>query len=163
MRVGYLGPLGTYSHEVAATYFPPQSSTELVAFDTIEDVIFAAEQHRVDIATVPIDNSLEGPVLITLDQLSRIASISIQDGKCQASVQIIGEHYHLVEHCLIANREATLTNITNVYSHPQALGQCRYASISFPQSIIYNFQDLDIITFTASYRHCSMWGGAKKG
>lgn len=125
MRVGYLGPPGTYSHEVVATYFSP-TSTELVPYDTIEEVIAAAEQKEVEIATVPIDNSLEGPVLVTLDQLSRIANGSIPKGIHRTLLQIIGEHYHLVEHCLIVNNDAVLSNITNIYSHPQALGQCRY-------------------------------------
>jgi prephenate dehydratase len=126
MRVGYLGPPGTYSHEVAGTYFSPQEGVELVAYDTIEEVIAAADSKQVGVATVPIDNSLEGPVLVTLDHLSKIANIQLQNGTHQPSLQIIGEHYHLVAHCLITKKEATLENVTNVYSHAQALGQCRW-------------------------------------
>ena len=126
MRVGYLGPAGTYSHQVASVYFPPfQAGVELVAYNTIGEVIVAAEQKQVDVATVPLENSHEGPVLATLDQLSKIASNLIQNRVYQSPLQIIGEHYHLVEHCLITLSGAALASITNVYSHPQALGQCR--------------------------------------
>jgi len=136
MRVGYLGPLGTYSHEVASSYFSTKS-IELVAYDTIEEVVGAAEQKQVTVAVVPIDNSLEGPVLVTLDQISRISSNLIKNGVHQSTLHIIGEHYHVVEHCLIANKDTVLANVTTVYSHSQALGQCRtWLSTHLPQASI---------------------------
>ena len=59
MLVGYLGPKGSFTHDVAIHSFP---TSERVAYRTITDVIKAYENQEIDFAVVPVENSIEGSV-----------------------------------------------------------------------------------------------------
>jgi prephenate dehydratase len=113
LRVGYLGPEGTFSHEalVVAGEAEPR---ELVSLPTIYDTVMAVHEQAVDRALVPLENSLEGSVNATLDALA----FETED------VAIVGELVHPVRHCLIARTHLELEDVRTVYSHPQANGQC---------------------------------------
>lgn len=113
VRVGYLGPAGTFSHE-ALTSDPRFGEWDLVGLPTIYDAVMAVHERAVDRSLVPIENSLEGSVNATLDALA----FETQD------VAIVGELVHPVRHCLIARTHLELEEIQTVYSHPQASGQC---------------------------------------
>jgi len=113
MRIGYLGPAGTFSHE-ALTSDPHSREWDLVGLPTIYDAVMAVHEHAVDRSLVPIENSLEGSVNATLDALA----FETQD------VAIVGELVHPIRHCLIARAHLDLEQIQTVYSHPQASGQC---------------------------------------
>jgi prephenate dehydratase len=112
MRVGFLGPAGTYSEEAALADGGPD--LEPVPLPTVHDVVAAVGERRVERALVPIENSLEGSVNATLDALAQ------GDG----GVQITGELVHPIHHCLIARAPVPLERIAVVASHPQASGQC---------------------------------------
>jgi prephenate dehydratase len=111
MRVGYLGPEGTFTHEalIACT-----DDDELEPLPTVFDTIMAVHEGRVDRALVPIENSLEGSVNATLDTLAVEAP----------DVAIVGETVHPIRHCLIARTATPLESIGTVVSHPQATAQC---------------------------------------
>jgi len=113
MRVGFLGPAGTYSEEavLAAARSGP---LEPVPLPSVRDAVAAVRAGDVERALVPIENSLEGAVDATLDALAE------QDG----AVQIAGELVHPIHHCLIARAPVALERIAAVASHPQASGQC---------------------------------------
>ncbi|MEA2418584.1 MAG: prephenate dehydratase [Thermoleophilaceae bacterium] len=113
MRVGYLGPAGTYSEEALRASAPEQ--VEEVPYPTIYDTVMAVEEGEVDRAVVPIENALEGAVGVTLDTLVLDAS----------DVRIVAEVVHPIHHCLVAGRELDLAEVTRVVSHPQATAQCR--------------------------------------
>jgi prephenate dehydratase len=113
MRLGYLGPEGTFSHE-ALMATPGAAEHELVALPTVYDTVMAVHERAVDRALVPIENSLEGSVNATLDALA----VETED------VTIVGEVVHPVRHCLIARRPVELAQIGTVVSHPQASAQC---------------------------------------
>ena len=68
MRVGYLGPEGTFT-QAAALSAPLAPEFELVAQETIHDTVLAVRDGSVERAVVPIENSLEGSVNVTLDAL----------------------------------------------------------------------------------------------
>ena len=68
MRVGYLGPEGTFT-QAAALSAPAADELELVAQETIHDTVLAVRDGGVERAVVPIENSLEGSVNVTLDAL----------------------------------------------------------------------------------------------
>ncbi|PHP45758.1 prephenate dehydratase [Methanosarcinales archaeon ex4572_44] len=108
MRVGVIGPRGTFS-EVAARKW--DSSCELSYFDEISDVVEAVLGCEVDFGVVPIENSIEGSVNITLDLL------------LEHSVRIVSEVVAPVVHNLLARKDAG--RIHTIVSHPQALAQCR--------------------------------------
>ncbi len=113
MRLGYLGPAGTFSEEAARTALDG-GGAELVGLSTVVDTILAVSDGSVDRAIVPIENSLEGPVGVTLDTLAD------EDN----DVAIVGELVLAVSHHLIAAAPLALDAIKRVLSHPQALAQC---------------------------------------
>ena len=117
--IAYLGPAGTYS-EMAALAYLQISHADLAAdqsrmcpYPTIPQAIRAAEHGEVDIAVVPVENSIQGGVTMTLDSLWESECLQIQ----QAIVLPIA-------HALIT-RAPSLEQIKTVYSHPQGLAQCQ--------------------------------------
>ncbi len=126
MRVGYLGPEGTFSHE-ALIDATAGSELELVSLPTIYDTVMAVHAGTVDRALVPIENSLEGSVNATLDALA----METED------VTIVGEVVRPIEHCLIARNALELSEIVTVVSHPQASAQCaRFIRSRLPQATV---------------------------
>jgi prephenate dehydratase len=113
MRVAYLGPDGTVSHE-ALMSVPGSDAFELVPAATLHDAIVAVHDGTVDRALVPIENALEGSVNPTLDAIA----FETDD------VVIVGELRHPVHLCLVAARPLALDAIETVFSHPQASAQC---------------------------------------
>ena len=113
MRLGYLGPEGTFSEEAVRTA-PEAADATLVALPTVHDTVMAVHDGDVERAVVPIENSLEGPVGVTLDTLA-------DDG---TDVEIVGEVVVAVSPCLIARDGTALEQIERVVSHPQPLSQC---------------------------------------
>jgi prephenate dehydratase len=125
-RVGYLGPEGTFSHEALVAQ-PGVDALELVSLATVYDTVMAVDDGRVDRAFVPMENSLEGSVNVTLDTLALET-----DG-----VAIVGEFVHPVHQCLIARRAIDTDRIATVLSHPQANAQCaRFLRTELPQASV---------------------------
>jgi prephenate dehydratase len=124
MRVGYLGPEGTFTQE-ALIDSTRGRQLQLEPYPTIYDTIMAVHTRAVERALVPIENSLEGSVNATLDALA----METQD------VAIVGEVVHPIRQCLIARTELELSEIEVVVSHPQANGQCaRFIRARLPQA-----------------------------
>jgi prephenate dehydratase len=113
MRVGYLGPEGTFTHE-ALLAASQGHEIEPVSLPTIYDAVMAVHDGAVARALVPIENSLEGSVNATLDSLAMETE----------EVAIVGEVVRPITQCLIARVPLELSAIETVLSHPQASGQC---------------------------------------
>jgi prephenate dehydratase len=113
MRVGYLGPAGTYSEEALRASSP--AGVDEVPYPTIYDTVMAVHDRDVDRAVVPIENSLEGAVAVTLDTLALEAT----------DVRIVAEVVHPIHHCVVAARDLDLDDVERVISHPQPSAQCR--------------------------------------
>ena len=109
MRVGYLGPEGTFTEQAAR-----RVEGERVPFATVHDVVEAVADGLVERGVVPIENSLEGAVNATLDALA----VDFP------GVAIVGESVLAVHQALIAREPLELGAITAVLSHPQGLAQC---------------------------------------
>lgn len=107
--IGFLGPQGTYTEGAAS-----KLDGKLIAFDSIMEVMEAVNQEKVDIGVVPIENSIEGPVGVTLDLLAHDYDLKIR-----------GEIILPVSHKLLLNPGSSVEDIELVYSHAQALSQCR--------------------------------------
>jgi prephenate dehydratase len=121
LRVAYFGPAGTYT-EAAALQYAPQG--ELLPFPTIAAVYQAVAEQRADEGVLPIENSLEGSVNITLDLLISRADLSI-------SHEIVLP----IDHCLMVRPGTEVAAVRVIYSHPQSLAQCRgYLERNFPQA-----------------------------
>jgi prephenate dehydratase len=112
-RVGYLGPAGTFSEE-ALLASALQGRVEPVPLTSIYETVMALRRGELEWAIVPIENSLEGSINVTLDLLADEAD----------DVQIVGEAILRVRHALIAAQATTLEEIETVLSHPQVPGQC---------------------------------------
>jgi prephenate dehydratase len=112
MRVGYLGPAGTFSHE--ALVRAGWDGTEPIAQPTLHDTVLAVQEGRVDVALVPFENATEGAVNPVLDALVFEAP----------DVRIAGELLHRVRQCLIAANRIAFAAVRRVVSHPQASAQC---------------------------------------
>jgi prephenate dehydratase len=112
MRVGYLGPAGTFSEEALRASAPEE--VEEVPYPTIRGAVMAVQEGAVERAVVPIENALEGAVAITLDTLALDAT----------DVRIAAEVVHPIHHCVAAATKLELDDVTRVVSHPQATAQC---------------------------------------
>lgn len=122
MRVGYLGPEGTVSHEALLS---APGSFEPVPQATLHDAVLAVHGGSVDRAFVPIENALEGSVKEPLDALV----FETDD------VVIVGELRHPVRFCLLAGGPLDLADVTTVVSIPQAAGQCaRFLRAELPHA-----------------------------
>jgi len=118
LSIAYLGPPGTNTETAALNYLPwLQQNTgqvaELFAYSSVSQALKAVANLAVDLAIVPIENSIEGSVALTLDSLWQWDNLKIQ----QALVLPI-------VHALIS-KASKLEDLRVVYSHPQALGQCQ--------------------------------------
>ena len=110
-RIGFLGPVGTYTEEAALQYDP---EAELLPFPTIGAVGMAVSSAITQEGVVPIENSLEGSVTNTLDLLISHSDLSIRQ-----------EIVLSIDHYLMTSPGTLATDIQVIYSHPQALAQCQ--------------------------------------
>jgi chorismate mutase/prephenate dehydratase len=111
VRVAYLGPEGTFTHQAVKQHFG--TSARPVQSGTIAGVFEEVEREQADYGVVPVENSSEGVVNHTLDTF------------VDSDLKIVAEVLVEVSHCLLAHHGMTESDIERVYSHPQALGQCR--------------------------------------
>ncbi len=114
MIVGVMGPEGSYSEKAAKSWILKygMSGVELRYFADIEDAFLAAVQGKSDISIIPIENSIEGSVGVTLDLL------------LENEAEIIGEMVVKIEHCLLSKGGPEKVRV--ILSHPQGLAQCRH-------------------------------------
>jgi prephenate dehydratase len=125
MRLGYLGPAGTFSEE--AVRQAAAGDAELVPFASIHEAVVAVERGAVDRALVPVENSLEGGVSATLDALAWHAR----------ATAIVGETVLDIRNCLIAREAIELEAVEAVISHPQPLAQCaRFLRSELPRAAV---------------------------
>ena len=110
---GYLGPEGTFSEEALLGSAAAGAVTP-VALETIRDAVMAVQERAVEWSLVPIENSIEGSVTVTLDTLAGEAS----------ETTIVGEVVLPVRHYLIAASPLELGQIETIVSHPHVPGQC---------------------------------------
>ncbi len=117
MKIGYLGPKATFSHEAATEYCKKDAEIEkqLVEFKTIQETIIALAEDKIEEAVVPIENSLQGCVTDAIDTLIQNEDIE---------VQVVSEILLEIKQNLMANVKCDLKDIEVVYSHPQAIAQC---------------------------------------
>lgn len=112
-KVGYLGPQGTFSEEALLAGAIP-GAIEPVPFRSIYETVAALRRDEVRYSIVPIENSLDGSISVTLDLLAAE----------EEPVEIVGEVLLGIAHSLIAAEAVGLDEIETVISHPQVPGQC---------------------------------------
>jgi len=105
--ISFLGPKGTFTHEAAS-----KIGDNLTDYCSIPQVMESVESEKYLKGVVPIENSIEGSVGITLDSLAH-----------KFNLKISGEIILPINHHLLSNVD--FSKIEDVYSHPQALAQCQ--------------------------------------
>jgi chorismate mutase/prephenate dehydratase len=122
ITVAFLGPDATFSHLAAQSYFG--TSTSFISQATILNVFDEVEKGKVQWGIVPVENSLEGSVNLTLDRL------------ILTPLKIRAEIFLRISHCLLASKER-MEGIRRVYSIPQALAQCQgWLRTNLPQALL---------------------------
>ena len=111
LKVGYLGPKATFTHQAALEHFG--ISAKYIALPTIKDVFEEVERGNIDYGVVPVENTIEGVVNYTLDMFLSTPN-----------VKIVGEIVIPVSQHLLS-LATDLSQIKKVYSHPHALAQAR--------------------------------------
>jgi len=110
MKIAFLGPEASFTQLTATQLFPNE---ELIPKANILDCFLAVQNNEVDKAVVPLENSIEGTVSMTLDYLYQTPEIRVE---AEAVMPIA---HHLMIHPSQYNQES----IEKIYSHPQALAQ----------------------------------------
>jgi prephenate dehydratase len=112
-RYAYLGPEGTFT-EAALLSLPGAAAAERLPFTTVPSALDAVRSGQAELAVVALENSVEGSVPTTLDELAT-----------GAALQIVGEIHLPVEFALLVRPGTSFADIKTVASHPHAQPQCR--------------------------------------
>lgn len=110
--IAYLGPRGTFSEEIALSFYRGVEGI-FTPYNSIDAVIRAVADGEAAEGIVPVENSLDGSVNITLDTLAH-----------EVDLRIVKEMVKPIRHNLLARADTKHINV--VLSHPQALAQCRH-------------------------------------
>jgi prephenate dehydratase len=128
LTIAHLGPTGTYAEAAALAYAQIQFSDrefQLQPYPNIAQTLKAVASGEVELAIVPVENSIEGSVTMTLDTIWQLS----------AQIQIQQALILPISHALISVA-ADLSQINRVYSHPQALSQCQeWLQLNLPQAL----------------------------
>ncbi|HEX9261541.1 MAG TPA: prephenate dehydratase [Candidatus Bathyarchaeia archaeon] len=111
VKIAFQGEKGAYSETAVYTFFG--ANAEVKPCRDFKDVFDNVKKQSTQFGVVPIENSLEGSVNQTYDLFLKY------------DLKVRGEVIVKIEHCLIANPNTKLSEVKAVYSHPQALAQCR--------------------------------------
>jgi len=111
MKVAFQGEIGAYSESAVYSFFG--SSAEVKPCENLSDVFESVKKGETPCGVVPIENSIEGSVNQTYDLF------------LEYDLKVCGEIVLKIVHCLIAHPGTHLNQVKTVYSHPQALAQCR--------------------------------------
>lgn len=113
VKIGYLGPAGTFSEEAACQY-ASHVDAELLPCQTILDVLDELEAGAIDKGVVPIENTIEGSINLTVDRLAQSDELFVQ-----------GEIILSVSQCLLGIHGTRLNDVREVWSIAPAIAQCR--------------------------------------
>lgn len=111
MKVAFQGERGAYSEDAIYSFFDP--TVQVKPCKTLSEVFESVENAETEYGVVPIENSIEGSVNQTYDSF------------LTSDLKACGEIVIRIVHCLIAHPKTKLDSVNVVYSHPQALAQCR--------------------------------------
>ncbi len=126
IKIAYLGPPGTFTEEALDNYEKNEQKVKKIPLSTVAEVIKYVDMGQVKEGLVPIENSIEGSVNITLDVLT-----------FESESKIVREITIPIKHSLIGKKGVQAEHIKKIISHPHATAQCRnYLSTYFPKAEI---------------------------
>ncbi|MDE7394627.1 MAG: prephenate dehydratase [Clostridiales bacterium] len=137
MRIGYLGDENSHTYAAATAFAKDKTVDAFCGFGSVSDAL-AAVGDSCDIAVVPVENSIEGTVAETVDCLGH------------AGLFIVAELVLPVRQALVVINGGRADRIERVYSHPQALAQCRQhireiLPKATPVAVAYTSAALDLV------------------
>ncbi len=148
MKLGYLGPEGSYSYEAAKTYAP---HAELIPMTNFYEIVEAVEEGNINEGILPIENSTEGAVTPVMDGLLKTNE-----------AKIVGELVLPIHHNLISLND-NIEEIEYIYSHPQAIEQCReYFRKYIPKASLISCQSTSLACAKAQGKGASFAAIANK-
>ncbi len=127
-NIAYLGPAGSYT-EMAMDFFVHKYEIQAHPFEqkTIRQVAEFVDENPDSIGVLPVENSIEGAVRETLDNLIRLKN---------RNIKILSEVIMPIEHCLLARTTEFYSITSGIISHPQALAQCQnFIHAELPYSV----------------------------
>ncbi|QQD84964.1 prephenate dehydratase domain-containing protein [Jeotgalicoccus sp. ATCC 8456] len=128
MKIGYQGVPGSYS-TLACKKFAVDAEYEAVGYMTFKVLVEALLNDEVDYIALPVENSTSGPITRTIDLMKYL------------DVKAVEEIYIKIDHALISKNPITLDEVTEVYSHPEALEQCYTYLSQYPKIKVKEFSD----------------------
>ncbi len=127
MKIGYLGPEGTFSQQAVVLYQKKIQKGELIQYSNIYGALEAVIKGEIDECVVPFENSIEGTVTSTIDLLIFTPELYIK-----------GEMIVPVWEDFLVRQDYAGEPITKILSHPQALSQCTgFLRKYFPNVSLY--------------------------
>lgn len=111
LEYGYLGPPGTFSEQAISIYCK-KNGGETTDYSSIRDIVGALKNDQVDLGLLPLENSLEGSVNLSLDLLYQ-----------HTELKLYKEIVLPISHYLLALAGVNKEDIKKIYSHPQAIAQ----------------------------------------
>jgi prephenate dehydratase len=118
-RIAFQGVLGAFSEDAVHQFFGGR--VELVPLPDLSDVFAMVSAGQVNYGVVPVENTIEGSVT------------QVNDLLLENDLTVVGEVIVRVVHCLIGHHGVAMSEIQRVYSHPQALAQCRKFLLKHPE------------------------------
>jgi chorismate mutase / prephenate dehydratase len=140
VTIAFLGPEGTFTHMAMNEIFG--DSVDKLPVKTISDIFREVESGNAHYGVVPVENSTEGGVTFTLDEL------------IETDLSIVAEKNIKISYSLLS-LENSFKDIRRVYSHPQTLGQCK-------EWLRKNLPDVEIVPVDSTSRAAEISSGEKK-
>jgi prephenate dehydratase len=128
MLIGYQGVEGSYS-EMACGTFAEDGAYEMKGYPTFKALVDDLMRDRVDYIALPVENSTSGPITRTIDLMKYL------------EVDAVEEIYVKIDHALITKWPVALDELTEVYSHPEALEQCYGYLSGHPHLTVREYSD----------------------
>ena len=131
IRLGYLGPQATYTHLAANSYSEKVGTKVSLAFSrSIVDLFYGLNNGDYDQIIVPIENSIEGAVSVTLDMMVKTESVFMNH-----------EVTLPINHCLLASNLIDLNDVEMIYTHSQPFSQCQFFINEYFNDVNYMLVD----------------------
>ncbi|EDO18253.1 hypothetical protein Kpol_1039p2 [Vanderwaltozyma polyspora DSM 70294] len=155
VKVLFLGPYGTYSHQAALQEFANCPNVEYIPSPSINNcfsILEDTDNYNIDYSVVPLENSTNGQVVFSYDILrDKMLNSSIDENsiaKISSKIEIVAEQYVSISHCLISSLDipsidGVIENYKSVvlYSHPQVWGQIE----TFVADLRTKIKDISIV------------------
>lgn len=141
-KIGYTGVAGSYAHEVLMNLIKNNTQNDnvyeenIINFGSHQELVEAVSNGNINIAILPIENSIVGEVRDSIDLINK------------RNIHIIGEVQHKIEHNLLGVKGSKIEDIKNIYSHEQALMQCSEFLSNFPN---WNKEKMNNTAISAKY------------